>query len=163
MSLNLNKVILAGRLVADPELKQTAGGANVVSVRIAVNRRFQSRDAQQQNEADFFNVTAWQNTAEFIAKYFRKGSAICICGRIQNRTWVDQSGQKRYMTDIIAEEANFVESRNAQDGMPGMGMSGMGMPAMGAPDAYATPAYSSPAHNNAPKFEEIKTDDDLPF
>ena len=163
MSLNLNKVILAGRLVADPELKQTATGANVVSVRIAVNRRFQSRDAQQQNEADFFNVTAWQNTAEFIAKYFRKGSAICICGRIQNRTWVDQSGQKRYMTDIIAEEANFVESRNAQDGMPGMGMSGMGMPSMGAPDAYSAPAYSSPAHSNAPKFEEIKTDDDLPF
>ena len=105
MSLNLNKVILAGRLVADPELKQTAGGTNVVSVRMAVNRRFQSRDTQQQNEADFFNVTAWQNTAEFIAKYFRKGSAICICGRIQNRTWVDQNGQKRYMTDIIAEEA----------------------------------------------------------
>ena len=155
MSLNLNKVILAGRLVADPELKQTAGGANVVSVRMAVNRRFQSRDAQQQNEADFFNVTAWQNTAEFIAKYFRKGSAICICGRIQNRTWVDQNGQKRYMTDIIAEEANFVESRNAQDGM--------GMPAMGAPDAFSAPAYSSPVHNNAPKFEEIKTDDDLPF
>ena len=155
MSLNLNKVILAGRLVADPELKQTAGGANVVSVRMAVNRRFQSRDAQQQNEADFFNVTAWQNTAEFIAKYFRKGSAICICGRIQNRTWVDQNGQKRYMTDIIAEEANFVESRNAQDGM--------GMPSMGAPDAFSAPAYSSPVHNNAPKFEEIKTDDDLPF
>ena len=159
MSLNLNKVILAGRLVADPELKQTAGGTNVVSVRMAVNRRFQSRDTQQQNEADFFNVTAWQNTAEFIAKYFRKGSAICICGRIQNRTWVDQNGQKRYMTDIIAEEANFVESRNAQDGMPGM----PGMAGMGAPDAYSTPAYSSPAHTSAPKFEEIKTDDDLPF
>ena len=154
MSLNLNKVILAGRLVADPELKQTAGGANVVSVRIAVNRRFQSRDTQQQNEADFFNVTAWQNTAEFIAKYFRKGSAICICGRIQNRTWVDQNGQKRYMTDIIAEEANFVESRNSQDNNSG---------SYGAPDAYATPAYSSPVQNNAPKFEEIKTDDDLPF
>ena len=161
MSLNLNKVILAGRLVADPELKQTTGGASVVSVRIAVNRRFQSRDAQQQNEADFFNVTAWQNTAEFIAKYFRKGAAICICGRIQNRTWVDQNGQKRYVTDIIAEEANFVESRNAQDGMS-MGMPGP-MSGMGAPDAYSAPTYSSPAHNNAPKFEEIKTDDDLPF
>ena len=152
MSLNLNKVILAGRLVADPELKTTPSGANVVSVRIAVNRRFQSRDAQQQNEADFFNVTAWQNTAEFIAKYFRKGSAICICGRIQNRSWVDQSGQKRYVTDIIAEEANFVESRNAGDTGAGYG----------APDAYAAPAYST-AQNNAPKFEEIKTDDDLPF
>lgn len=154
MSLNLNKVILAGRLVADPELKQTTNGANVVTIRIAVNRRFQSRDSQQQNEADYFNVTAWQNTAEFIAKYFRKGSAICVCGRIQNRSWTDQNGQKRYMTDIIAEEANFVESRNSQDN---------GFGTVGAPDTYSTPAYSSPAHNAAPKFEEIKTDDDLPF
>lgn len=154
MSLNLNKVILAGRIVADPELKQTNGGTYVVSFRIAVNRRFQSRDAQQQNEADFFNVTAWQNTAEFIAKYFRKGSAICVCGRIQNRSWVDQNGQKRYMTDIIAEEANFVENRNSQDAASGNGY--------GAPDAYTAPAFSSPAAN-APKFEEIKTDDDLPF
>ena len=147
MSLNLNKVILAGRITADPELKQTANGISVVSFRIAVNRR-----SQQQNDADFFNVTAWQNTAEFIAKYFHKGSAICVCGRIQNRTWTDQNGQKRYMTDIIADEANFVESRNAQENQSGYG----------APDAYATPAYST-AQNNAPKFEEIKTDDDLPF
>ncbi len=152
MSLNLNKVILAGRIVADPELKQTQSGTNVVTIRIAVNRAFRSRDAQQQNEADFFNVTAWQNTAEFIAKYFRKGSAICICGRIQNRSWIDQSGQKRYSTDIIAEEANFVESRGAQDGAP-----------VAYNDGYAAPAFSSPAAGNAPKFEEIKTDDDLPF
>lgn len=151
MSLNLNKVILAGRIVADPELKQTQSGTNVVSFRIAVNRGFRSRDAQQQTEADFFNVTAWQNTAEFIAKYFRKGSAICICGRIQNRSWVDQNGQKRYSTDIIAEEANFVESRSGQDSMSG-----------GMNDSFAAPAYSSPAAA-APKFEEIKTDDDLPF
>jgi single-strand DNA-binding protein len=149
MSLNLNKVILAGRVVADPELKQTQSGIAVVSFRIAVNRRFNSRDSQQQTEADFFNVTAWRNTAEFVAKYFRKGSAICICGSIQNRSWTDQQGVKHYMTDIVAEEANFVESRNAQD-------------SMGNNDAYAAPAYSSPAAA-APKFEEIKTDDDLPF
>ena len=151
MSLNLNKVILAGRVVADPELKQTQSGANVVTIRIAVNRGFRSRDAAQQNEADFFNVTAWQNTAEFIAKYFRKGSAICVCGRIQNRSWVDQSGQKRYSTDIIAEEANFVESRGNQDG------------ATGYSESFAAPAYASPISGNAPKFDEIKTDDDLPF
>lgn len=156
MSLNLNKVILAGRLTADPELKQTPSGVSLVTFSLAVNRRFSSRDGQnQQPEADFFRITAWRNTAEFIAKYFRKGSAICICGSIQNRSWTDQNGQKRYMTDIIAEEANFVESRNAQDGM--------GMPSMGAPDPFSAPAYSSPVHNNAPKFEEIKTDDDLPF
>jgi len=157
MSLNLNKVILAGRIVAEPELKQTPSGTSVVSFRIAVNRRFQSRDSQQQNEADFFNVTAWQNTAEFIAKYFHKGSAICVCGRIQNRTYTDQSGQKRTWTDIVAEEVNFVESRNAQENQSGYG----------APDAYSAPAYSTPtystAQNTAPKFEEIKTDDDLPF
>ncbi len=152
MSLNLNKVILAGRVVADPELKQTPSGASVTSFSIAVNRRFRSRDSQQQNEADFFNVTAWQSTAEFIAKYFRKGSAICICGRIQNRSWVDQNGQKRYATDIIAEEANFVESRNSQDGA-----------SAGYGDSYGAPAYSTPAATSAPKFEEIKTDDDLPF
>ena len=150
MSLNLNKVILAGRLVADPELKQTQTGAAVCSLRIAVNRRYTSRDSQQQPETDFFNVTAWQNNAEFIAKYFRKGSAICICGRIQNRSWTDQQGQKRYATDIIVDEANFVESRGSQDSFSAP-----------AGDMYAAPAYSSPAA--APKFEEIKTDDDLPF
>ena len=151
---SFNKVILIGNLTADPEIRQTQSQISVCRFTIAVNRRFQSRDSQQQNEADFFNVTAWQNTAEFIAKYFHKGSAICICGRIQNRTWVDQNGQKRYMTDIIAEEANFVESRNIQDNQSG---------GYGAPDTYSAPAFSSPAHTNAPKFEEIKTDDDLPF
>ena len=154
MSLNLNKVILAGRITADPELKQTPSGVSLVTFSLAVNRRFASRDGQnQQPEADFFRITAWRNTAEFIAKYFHKGSAICICGSIQNRSWTDQNGQKRYVTDIIAEEANFVESRNSQDGQS----------AFGAPDAYSAPAYASPAQGNAPKFEEIKTDDDLPF
>ena len=87
MSLNLNKVILAGRITADPELKQTPSGVSLVTFSLAVNRRFGSRDGQnQQPEADFFRITAWRNTAEFIAKYFRKGSAICICGSIQNRS-----------------------------------------------------------------------------
>lgn len=153
MSLNLNKVILAGRVVAEPELKQTPSGVSVVSFRIAVNRPFRSRDAQQgQPEADFFNVTAWRERAEFVAKYFHKGSAICVLGSIQNRTWTDQQGQKRYMTDIIADEVNFVESRSSSEG------NSYGGPA----EPYSAPAFSSPAAS-APKFEEIKTDDDLPF
>ena len=154
MSLNLNKVILAGRIVAEPELKQTPSGASVCSIRIAVNRRFQSRDSQQQNEADFFNVTAWQNSAEFIAKYFHKGSAICVCGRIQNRTWVDQSGQKRYVTDIIAEEANFVE--NKRDRPEGQA------PASGTAAMPPPTVYTSPAAQGI-RFEEIPTDDGCPF
>ena len=151
-NFNLNKVILGGRLTADPELKQTANGTPVVTFSIAVNRRFQSKDNTQQ-QTDFFNVTAWRATAEFVSRYFRKGSSICVIGSLQNRTWTDQQGAKRYATDIIADEIQFVDSR---------GEGSMGAQPQGGytPDAYA-PSYSS--MGSAPKFEEIKTDDDLPF
>ena len=84
-SLNLNKVILCGRLTADPELKQTTGGIAVVSFTLAVNRRFQSKtaDGAQAQQADFISVVAWRQTAEFISRYFRKGSALCITGSIE--------------------------------------------------------------------------------
>ena len=152
-NFNLNKVILGGRLTADPELKQTANGTPVVTFSIAVNRRFQSKDNTQQ-QTDFFNVTAWRATAEFVSRYFRKGSSICVIGSLQNRSWTDQQGAKRYATDIIADEIQFVDSR---------GEGSMGAQSQGGytPDAYA-PSYASAA-GSAPKFEEIKTDDDLPF
>ena len=92
-NFNLNKVILGGRLTADPELKQTPNGIPVVSFSIAVNRRFQSKENAQQ-QTDFFNVTAWRATAEFVSRYFRKGSSICVIGSIQNRSWTDQQGNK---------------------------------------------------------------------
>ena len=154
-SLNLNKVILCGRLTADPELKQTTSGIAVVSFTLAVNRRYQARSADgaqtQQQQADFISVVAWRQTAEFISRYFRKGSALCITGSIQTRTWQDQQGQKRYATEVVADEAMFVDSKNE---------SGVG--GQFASDTYNAPSYSSsPA--SAPKFEELKTDDDLPF
>ena len=146
--LNLNKVVLAGRLTNDPELKQTATGVSVLSFSIAVNRRFASKNEQgeSQTQADFITVVAWRNTAEFISKYFRKGSAICITGSIQSRSWQDQQGQRRYATEVVADEAMFVDSRSES------GMS----------DGYQTPAYSSTG-SVAPSFEEHNTDDDLPF
>ena len=148
MSLNLNKIILAGRLVADPEQKQTQSGTAVTTFRLAVNRRFPSQNGQ--SEADFFHATAFGKTAEFIVKYFTKGMAICICGRIENRSWTDQSGQKRTADEIIAEEANFVEGKGA-DGIA---------PAATSYPAASAPAYSAP---NTPNFQQINTDDDLPF
>ena len=151
-NFNFNKVILGGRLTADPELKQTQSGIPVVSFSIAVNRRYQSKDAPQQT--DFFNVTAWRATAEFVSKYFRKGSSICVTGSIQNRTWTDQQGQKRYATDIVADEVMFVDSR--QDS------TGSSVAPQYTPDAYSAPSFSTPAAS-APRFEEVKTDDDLPF
>ena len=152
-SLNLNKVILCGRLTADPELKQTTSGIAVVSFTLAVNRRYQAKGAdgsQAQQQADFINVVAWRQTAEFISRYFRKGSALCITGSIQTRTWQDANGQKRYATDVVADEAMFVDSRNDGAGA-----------AQYVPDAYGSPSFSSTG--DAPNFEEVKTDDDLPF
>ena len=152
MSLNLNKVVLAGRMTADPELKQTASGVSVLSFTIAVNRSYVSKANEQgEGQADFITVVAWRNTAEFISKYFRKGSAICVTGSIQTRNWQDQQGQKRYATEIVADEAMFVDSRSE------------GASAGYAPDAYGSaPSYSS-NEATAPNFEDHNTDDDLPF
>ena len=152
-SLNLNKVILCGRMTADPELKQTQSGIAVVSFTLAVNRRYQSKstDGAQAQQADFITVVAWRQTAEFISRYFRKGSALCITGSIQTRSWQDQQGQKRYATEGVADEAMFVDSKNEAGSAGGF-----------AADSYNAPSYSSsPA--STPKFEELKTDDDLPF
>lgn len=150
-NFNFNKVMLGGRLTADPELKTTANNIPVVSFSIAVNRRFSGKDAQQQ--ADFFNVTAWRSTAEIVSRYFRKGSSIFVVGTIQNRSWIDQQGVKKYATDIVADEVHFVDSR---------GESPAAQQQSYTPDAYSAPAYSNQA-GTAPNFEEIKTDDDLPF
>lgn len=153
MSLNLNKVVLAGRVTADIELKQTPSGVSVASFSIAVNRRYVSKgsDTQAQPQADFINVTAWRTTAEFISKYFHKGSAICITGSIQTRKWQDQQGNNRYSTEVVADEAMFVESKS--DASQGSY----------SPEAFGAPSFSSGA-GDAPKFEDVNTDDSmLPF
>ena len=154
MSLNLNKVVLAGRMTADPELKQTPSGVSVLSFSIAVNRNYVSKNSEQsERQADFINVVAWRQTAEFISKYFKKGSAICVTGSIQTRTWNDNNGNKRYATEVVADEAMFVESRNNDTS---------------AAQSYTTDAYgSAPSYSSnagsAPNFEDHNTDDDLPF
>ncbi len=152
-NLNLNKVVLAGRLAADPELKQTNSGVAVVSFGLAVNRRYQPKNADgtaAQAQVDFINIVAWRQTAEFISRYFKKGSAICITGSIQTRSWQDSQGQKRYATEVVADDAMFVDSKNDAAGTSYAG------------DPYTAPSYSS-APNATPKFDELKTDDDLPF
>lgn len=146
--LNLNKVILAGRLTADPELKQTTSGISVVSFTIAVNRKY----SKEQQQPDWISVIAWRQTAEFISRYFKKGSAICIVGAIQTRSWQDQQGQKRYATEVVADEAMFVDSKS--DNQPAA--NGASVPGT---IGYVPEAYAS----TAPKFEEIPPDEDLPF
>ncbi|MBO5744720.1 MAG: single-stranded DNA-binding protein [Clostridia bacterium] len=149
-NFNFNKVILGGRLTADPELKQTPNGIPVTSFTVAVNRR--SSKAEQRT-ADFINCVAWRQQAELISRYFRKGSCICIVGNLQVRTWNDQNGQKRYATEVIVDEANFVDSASESKGSSDNGYN---------PYAEQSPAFSS-NKDEAPKFEQMIDDDDLPF
>ena len=143
----LNCVTLMGRLVADPELRTTGTGKSVCTFRIAVDRSFAK--AGEQRQADFISCVAWRQTAEFISRYFKKGSSLCLTGSIQTRTWNDNTGAKRYATDVVVDEAMFVDSRSDNAGQSSY-----------VPDAYGSPSFSS---GDAPNFEEIKTDDDLPF
>ena len=146
---SFNKVILIGNMVADPELKQTQGGLSVCSFSIAVNRRFK---AEGQQECDFITVVAWRQTAEFVCRYFKKGQPILVCGQLQTRNWTDSKGEKRYATEVVADEVAFVESRANADGQ--------NKPTEAAASPYMPSAYSSVA--NA-QFEEIPNDGDLPF
>jgi single-strand DNA-binding protein len=117
-NFNLNKVILGGRMTADPVLKVTPSGVQVCNFSIAVNRRFADEKGGEK-AADFFNVTCWRQTAEFVSRYFRKASSICVVGSIQTRSWVDQTGQKKFGVDIVADEAYFVDAKAE---MPGAAM-----------------------------------------
>ena len=99
-----------GRLTKDPEVRYTqTNNTLVASFSIAVNRRF-TREGDTAT-ADFFNVTAWSKTGEFVSKYFKKGQQVAVVGRLQNRTWDDQNGQKHYATDVVAEEVYFAGSK----------------------------------------------------
>ena len=109
---SFNKVILMGRLTAAPELKQTGSGVSVTSFTLAVDRKY-NKDAEK--KADFITVVAWRQTAEFICKYFGKGSAIIICGSLQTRSWKDADGKTRYITEVLASEASFAESKKASE------------------------------------------------
>lgn len=150
MALNLNKVILAGRLATAPEVKQTSTGKAVCNFRLAVNRPFSKGDHP---ESDFFIIQAWGATAEFVGKHFGKGGAICICGKIQNRSWTDKNGEKQYVTEIIADEVNFVERREYKDPVT--------MPYEVAGQPYTTP--TTPTAPQPVEFKPIGNDDDLPF
>lgn len=176
-SFNFNKVILGGRIARDPELKTTQSGLSVTQFSIAVNRK--STKDQQAPQADFFNVTAWRNTAEFITKFFRKGSSICITGSLQTRSFTDKNGAKREVTEVLADEAYFVDSKqevsqSPQWNAPQNAQNDAQQYYAQQAAAYATAVQMTPqgnvAHSDAhSKLEELNqepafsTDEELPF
>lgn len=110
----MNKVILIGNLTRDPELSTTNNGVSVCRFSIAVQRRFASNEGG--NQADFFNIVVWRGQAENCHKFLKKGSKCAVVGRLQNSSYEAQDGTKRYTTDIIAEEVEFLGTRPAEDG-----------------------------------------------
>ena len=147
----LNVVVLMGRLVADPQLRQTTTGKNVASFRVACDRG--RRDANGQNQADFFDVVAWDRSAEFVCRYFQKGSMIAIDGRLQSRNYQDKSGNNR--------------TPKSQNPAAGMGAPMASAPIPAAPADYsrpaaqpAAPAYSAGSNDD---FALIEDEGDLPF
>lgn len=151
----LNRVILMGRLTADPELKQTPNGISVTSFSLAVDRNFAGKGTERQT--DFINCVAWRQTAEFISRYFAKGRMMAVEGSLQVRNYVDKNENKRQAVEVVVDQAYFADSKNA------------------APSSSPAPSYQSAAPAYAPAapvafnagsvedFQEIDDEDDLPF
>lgn len=137
----LNIIAIMGRLVRDPEMRQTTTGKSVASFRIAVDRG--SKDANGQNQANFFDVVAWNKTAEFVCKYFQKGSLIAIDGHLQSRSYQDKSGQNRTAIEIIANNVHFAGSKNQ--------------------NATREPDVAPPPAANLDSYAPIDDTGDLPF
>jgi single-strand DNA-binding protein len=114
----INRIILVGRLTADPELKYTASGLAVASFRIAVDRPFKNQ--QGEKETDFINIVAWRQRAEFAANYLTKGQLAAVDGRLQIRSYVTQDGQKRFVTEVVADSVQSLERRR-EGGAPAAG------------------------------------------
>lgn len=141
----LNSAIIMGRLTADPELRTTASGLSVTSFSVAVDRRFQRQGEEKQT--DFINVVAWRQTAEFVSRYFHKGSMIAVQGSIQTRNYEDKNGNKRTAVEIVADNVSFCGSKAE---------TGTGAPAVSRP----APSYQGGSTDG---FSVLPTNDDDAF
>lgn len=141
----LNVAVIMGRLVRDPELRHTPNDVAVTTFTLAVDRSFTKQGEEKQ--ADFIDVVAWRNTAEFVCKYFQKGRMMAVHGSIQTRTYTDKEGNKRKAFEIVASDVNFADSKRDDSA-----------PAKPAPNAE----YSEPDSNGFQEVGEL-ADDDLPF
>ena len=108
---SLNKVMIIGNLGADPEMRYTANGSAVTTFNVATNRQYTTREGEQRDETEWFRVVAWNRLAEICSQYLSKGRQVFVEGRMQTRSWEGQDGQKRYTTELIAQEVQFLGSQ----------------------------------------------------
>lgn len=147
----LNNVVLMGRLVADPELRHTPNDIAVTSFTLAVNRSYVKSGSERQT--DFIDIVAWRSTAEFVSKYFHKGQLVAVQGSIQTRTYQDKEGNKRKAFEIVADNVYFAESKRDSANYNNDAYADINQNAQ--PSAYAS--------GDADDFQEVPSDDDLPF
>lgn len=148
----INKVILMGRLTADPELKQTQSGISCLRCTIAINRQYKADNGERQ--ADFINVVAWRQTAEFISKYFSKGKMIIVEGSLRNNNYTDQNGVKHYAIDVHADNVAFGESKSSGDSTSVTTQT---------TQAADTPVTNTGGVGDLGDFEDILSDGEPPF
>jgi single-strand DNA-binding protein len=153
-----NRVILMGRLTRDPELRTTQSGIQMCRFSIAVDRQFAKQGEEKQ--ADFFDVTVWRNTAEFVSKYFSKGRMIHLEGRLQNNNYTDQNGVKHYAMAIIADHVTFCGDKSGTQGQPDYKPSQAGMPQSSSAPTSADVGVDL---GDLSDFEEILSDREVPF
>lgn len=156
----INRVVLVGRLTRDPELRKTQSGTSVVSYTIACNRRVQTPG---QPDADFISCVAWNKTADLMAQYLHKGSLIGVEGRIQTRNYDNQQGQRVYVTEVVTESVQFLESKNASS-QSTYGNNSYAQPSAMQSNPYAQPAADSSFNSSFDSNDTLDiSSDDLPF
>ena len=174
MKAMLNRVILMGRLVSDPELKTTPSGASVTNFRIAVDRNYVK--SGEERKTDFIDIVCWRQQAEFVCRYFGKGAMIAVEGQLQTRTYQAKDGTNRYVVEVVADNISFTGERRDRDSYGGQSYGGnqsYGNQSYGgnqsysapAPQSYAAPAQPQPSYQSgsADAFQDMPLDDDLPF
>lgn len=158
----LNRVILMGRLTAEPDYRTTPSGVSMVRFSLAVDRDFKSQNGERQT--DFFNIIAWRSTADFVSRYFHKGQLVALQGSIQANNYTDREGNKRTSYDIVADQVYFAEGK--RDGGQQNNYDYSRYDQMTPPPAQAAPSYGEPASSyqsgNDGDFTPV-ADDDLPF
>jgi single-strand DNA-binding protein len=144
--MNLNKVMLIGNVTRDPEVRATPSGQNVASFSVATNRRWKDQSGQPKDQVEYHNIVAWRRLAEIVGQYLKKGSKVYIEGRLQTRSWDDQSGTKKYKTEIIAENLIMLDKAGAAGNAPA-----------------ATPAPDEAQQPEPPAGEPEINVEDIPF
>ena len=151
----LNHIIIMGRMTRDPEMKYTQSNTPVASFSLAVERDFGGRDGGEK-QTDFIDCTAWRQTAEFVSKYFAKGSMAVVSGRLQIREWNDREGNKRRSAEVVADNIYFGESKRREGGD--------NRGASNSAPKHEPPATSAPTAQPAePTFAELADESELPF